>query len=42
MSLTSFVELWAPKEVAVFEACICRFGKHFGRFKDFVSGLLES
>lgn len=23
------IEIWAPKEVALFEACICKFGKNF-------------
>lgn len=34
------VELWSPKEVALFEACICRFGKHFHKFANFVRDCL--
>ena len=32
-----FVELWNPKEMALFFACICRFGKRFELFQNFVS-----
>ena len=31
------LELWAPKEIALFEACISRFGKNFYQFSNFVS-----
>lgn len=26
------LEIWAPKEIALFEACICKFGKNFYNF----------
>ncbi|CDW73737.1 myb-like dna-binding domain-containing protein [Stylonychia lemnae] len=29
-------ELWAPKEIAIFEACICRYGKNFDKFSHFI------
>jgi hypothetical protein len=30
-------ELWAPKEAALFLACVCRFGKKFEQFQLYVS-----
>ncbi len=33
-------EIWAPKEIALFEACICKFGKKFAVYKKFVSAAL--
>jgi hypothetical protein len=32
----SLIETWAPKEIALFETCICRFGKQFHLFTPFV------
>ena len=29
--------MWAPKEMALFSACICRLGKRFDLFTNFVS-----
>eukprot|EP00347_Sterkiella_histriomuscorum_P020303 403338323 len=34
-------ELWAPKEVALFEACICRYGKNFDKFIPFIKSKSE-
>ena len=31
------IEIWAPKEIAMFEACICKFGKRFALFEPYVS-----
>ena len=36
--LTPFdVETWSMKEMALFNACICQFGKHFDKFVPIVS-----
>jgi hypothetical protein len=32
-----FKELWSPKEIALFNACICRFEKEFEVFTHYVS-----
>jgi hypothetical protein len=31
-----FLELWSPKEMALFNACICRFEKEFDVFVFYV------
>ena len=31
------LEIWAPKEIALFESCLCIFGKNFSNFTTFVS-----
>lgn len=29
-------EIWAPKEIALFETCICKFGKEFDLFTNYI------
>jgi esterase/lipase superfamily enzyme len=29
-------ELWSPREVALFETCICKYGKNFSEFAHFI------
>lgn len=40
LSPCPFTEIWNPKEVALFNACICRFEKNFSLFQNYVSAPL--
>ena len=41
ITIFKLIEIWAPKEIALFETCICRFGKRFQSFTYYVPFLLS-
>lgn len=36
---TVLIEIWSPKEIALFMHCMCRFEKEFDVFTNYVSDL---